>query len=195
LFDIGILALQGDFEKHSSMIRRLGHNPVLVRRAEELAGLSGLIVPGGESTTILHLIEKLNMRQALLDFAGRSPLFGTCAGLIILSKSEENLPYPPFGLIDLEVARNAYGRQINSFISQVDLKDGPENRQVEAVFIRAPKIMGLGQDVIPYAWHEKEVVMAGNGRILVATFHPELTGDSTIHQFFIDTYVLPAGRS
>ncbi len=192
MLNIGILALQGDFEKHGAVIERLGHRPLFVRRAEELRGLVGLILPGGESTTFLHLIEKLQLRQPLIDFAGRWPVFGTCAGLIVLARSNDNLPFPPFGLIDLEVTRNAYGRQINSFIARVELKSQLMTRQIEAVFIRAPKIVSMGREVVPYAWLGEEVVMAGNNRILAATFHPELTSDTTIHQFFIDAYILPA---
>lgn len=182
---IGILALQGNFEKHRQAVEKLGHKAILVRDEETLRTCDRLIIPGGESTTFLHLIEKLDLRKPLLDFAKNKPVFGTCAGLILLGKSAEKLPFPPLEVIDIESKRNAYGRQVDSFVDDIFLRLNGSETNFEGVFIRAPKIGKMGQDVKALAWHGDDVVMAESGNILVAAFHPELTDDLQIHEYFI----------
>lgn len=183
---IGILALQGDFEKHAQAVLKLGHNPVFVRDKETLVQCSHLIIPGGESTTFLKLIDRLNLRKPLLDFAEKKPVFGTCAGLIILAKHLQNNSLNTLGLIDIEVQRNAYGRQIDSFIDNINLSN--DDKPFEAVFIRAPKIIKCFNGAEPLAMHKNDIVMASQKNILVASFHPELTDDNRIHDFFLNHF-------
>lgn len=186
--EIGILALQGDFEKHAQAVNKLGHTAHLVKDSTTLKKCDRLIVPGGESTTFLKLIERLELRQDLLNFGRNKPVFGTCAGLIILSAKVVNSSLEPLNLIDLVVERNAYGRQIDSFIDNVDLNLDGQNKTFEAVFIRAPKILECAGSTVPKAYHDKDIVMAANQNILVATFHPELTDDLRIHDFFLNHF-------
>jgi pyridoxal 5'-phosphate synthase pdxT subunit len=185
---IGILALQGDFEKHALMIQKLGHETVFVKDQIALNKCDRLIIPGGESTTFLKLIDRLNLRKALIDFGASKPVFGTCAGLIILAKRVINDNFKPLGLIDIEVSRNAYGRQIDSFIDDVSLDFNGVKENYEAIFIRAPKIIKCLKGVRSLARHMDDIVMAANKNILVASFHPELTDDLKIHDFFINHF-------
>lgn len=185
---IGIFALQGDFEKHKIAVEKTGQEVLLVKTTETLERCSKLIVPGGESTTFLKLVDKLEMRKPLLDFATDHKIMGTCAGLIILAKKVLNFELQPLSLIDITVERNAYGRQIDSFVDMVSLNLNGKNYTFEGVFIRAPKIKALGKDVIKLAEHKGETVMAASGNILVATFHPELTDDLTVHKYFINEF-------
>lgn len=185
---IGILALQGDFEKHARVVSRLGYEPVLVKTKNTLSQSDRLIIPGGESTTFLKLIERLDLREALVSFCRNKPVFGTCAGLIILSSHVLHAAFEPLGLIDLKVERNAYGRQIDSFIADINLSINSGSSNFEAVFIRAPKIIECLNDTRPLAFHNNDVVMACQNNILVATFHPELTDDTRIHNFFLNNF-------
>ena len=184
---IGILALQGDFNKHAQAVKKLGHTSICLKDKEALLTCEKLIIPGGESTTIIRLIEKLNLRSALMEFAEERSLMGTCAGLIILGNNSTGLPFPSLELIDVEIIRNAYGRQIDSFIDTVQLDLAGEKAEFEGVFIRAPKITRLGLDVKLLGYLGKNVVLAANKNILVSTFHPELTEDLKIHDFFINS--------
>ena len=184
---IGILALQGDFYKHAQAVKKLGHTSICLKDKETLFTCDKLIIPGGESTTIIRLIEKLNLRSALMDFAKERALMGTCAGLIVLGNNSAMLPFPSLELIDIEIERNAYGRQIDSFIDMVQLNLSGEKSEFEGVFIRAPKITRLGKNEKPLGYHGKDVVLAANKNILVSTFHPELTEDLRIHDFFISS--------
>jgi pyridoxal 5'-phosphate synthase pdxT subunit len=185
---IGILALQGDFEKHALMIQKLGHEVIFVKDELALKKCARLIIPGGESTTFLKLIDRLNLREALIKFGTDKPVFGTCAGLIILATRVINDNFKPLGLIDIEVSRNAYGRQIDSFIDDVSLDFKGVKESYEAIFIRAPKIIKCFEGVHPLACHMDDIVMAANKNILVASFHPELTDDLKIHDFFINHF-------
>lgn len=189
---IGVLALQGDFAAHRKALARCGEvagepvESVEVRKPEELADLDGLIVPGGESTTLLKLMTDSGFGPAIETFhaAGR-PIFGTCAGLILLARDVDHPRQASLGLIDVGVERNAYGRQRESFeASGVAALDRP--RSLEMVFIRAPRIRRVGPDVEVLARHGDEPVMAREGRVLVATFHPELTDDPTVHRYFCE---------
>ena len=182
---IGILAVQGDFEKHQQMILQLGHEAVLAKTKKELFACDGLVIPGGESTTLSKLFRKHDLWHPLKEFARTRAIFGTCAGLIVLATDVENNSIETLGLIDIKVTRNAYGRQVDSFIDdiQIDLKG--EKITFEGVFIRAPRIVSIGDGVKPIAWHKTDIVMVEKGKILIATFHPELTNDTRIHRYFI----------
>jgi len=182
---VGVLALQGDFALHAQALERVGVPSAEVRKPAELDGEAGLIIPGGESTTLLKLMEAWDFVPALEKFhaAGR-PIFGTCAGLILLAREVERPAQPSLGFIDVIAERNAYGRQKESFeaVGQGDLDEGP--RPIKMVFIRAPRIRRLGPGVTPLAHHEGECVMARQGSVVVAAFHPELTDDPSVHRYF-----------
>jgi len=186
---VGILALQGDFEAHAKALESAGADPVLVRTAEELQDIDGLVIPGGESTTMLKLIDFMNLREPLRAFARQKPVFGTCAGAILLAKEVENPSQESFGVVDLTVERNAYGRQIDSCVASLHAAPDFEKRtgagDLEAVFIRAPKIRRTGPAVKVLAEYEGDPVLVEEGPHLVATFHPELTQDSRVHKLFL----------
>jgi 5'-phosphate synthase pdxT subunit len=185
---VGILALQGDFELHQKMMQRLNVDHLLVKTTADLEKCDGLIIPGGESTTFMHLIDKIGLKDAITKFLKNKPVFGTCAGSIILAKQViGETRYETFKAIDIEIQRNAYGRQIDSFVDEVRLDPliDRANPTFEGVFIRAPKFLKIGKNVRPLAYHRDDVVMAESDNILVATFHPELTEDTRIHQYFI----------
>ncbi len=185
---IGILALQGDFKKHEQIVRQLGYIPKLVKDEHTLNECDRLIIPGGESTTFLKLIDSLKLRKPLIAFGKEKPVFGTCAGLIILANQVENDYFETLGLINIEVSRNAYGRQIDSFIDEIKLNLNGKDQTFEAIFIRAPKILQCFEGVTPLAYHKEDIVMAANKNILVASFHPELTDDLRIHDFFLNHF-------
>jgi pyridoxal 5'-phosphate synthase pdxT subunit len=186
---VGILALQGDFEAHAKALERAGAEPVLVRTAEELKTIDGLVIPGGESTTMLKLINFMGLNEPLRRFAGEKPIFGTCAGAILLAKEVCNPEQESFGALDLTVERNAYGRQIDSQVANiqpaVDFQQRAGAGNMEAVFIRAPIIRRTGPGVRVLAQYEGDPVLVEQGRHLVATFHPELTQDSRVHKLFL----------
>jgi len=182
---IGVLALQGDFSLHRKALERIGVESVEVRKPAELAAVDGLIVPGGESTTLLKLMDAWDFVPALEKFhaAGR-PIFGTCAGLIVLAREVLNPNQASLGLIDVTTERNAYGRQKESFETEGEGTLDGQRRPIKMVFIRAPRIRRVGPTVTPLAFHQGECVMAQEGSVLVATFHPELTDDPTVHRYF-----------
>ena len=184
---IGVLALQGDFARHAAVLARCGVEAVEVRRPEELADVDGLIIPGGESTTLLKLMDEWAFVPALEKFhaAGR-PIFGTCAGLILLAREMESPRQFSLGLIDVTVERNAYGRQRESFEASGTVTLDGRAHPLEMVFIRAPRIRRVGAGVETLAEHHGEPVMARQGSVLVATFHPELTDDRAVHRYFCD---------
>lgn len=197
---IGVLALQGDFALHAKALGRCarpGEEPievVEVRKPEQLDEIDGLIMPGGESTTLLKLMDPWGFVPALEKFhAARKPIFGTCAGLILLARDVDNPTQFSLGLIDVGVERNAYGRQRESFEAHGRADLERPDTPVEMVFIRAPRIRRLGATVQPLAWHGGETVMAREGTVLVATFHPELTDDASVHRYFCD--MVRAGRT
>jgi 5'-phosphate synthase pdxT subunit len=187
----GILALQGDFEAHARVLDRLDVAWRYIKRPEELRAVDGLIIPGGESSTFLKFLERDNFLQALrrLPEEGK-PLFGTCAGTILLAKEVTNPPQTSLGLIDIGVERNAYGRQLHSAVrrGETSLKEGA----LEMVFIRAPIIRRLGEGVRVLATCEGLPVAVEQGLCLAATFHPELTDDTTLHQHFLQMAAEPA---
>jgi pyridoxal 5'-phosphate synthase pdxT subunit len=186
---IGILALQGDFEAHSKALERIGERSRLVKKASELDGISGLILPGGESTTFLKHLEEEGLAEPLSRFAVSHPVFGTCAGAILLAEKVENPAQPSLGLLHVTVRRNAYGRQLSSSIRTLDvepeLQIGPEaGTPLEAVLIRAPIIIGVAPEVRTLARLEGHSVLVRQGSLLAATFHPELTADTRVHRYF-----------
>jgi 5'-phosphate synthase pdxT subunit len=172
---IGVLAVQGNFREHAQALRRLGAEPVEVRLPEHLEGLDGLIIPGGESTAITRLIRLYGLEEAIRRFRGA--VFGTCAGMILLDREH-------LGLVDLRVARNAYGRQIASFEADLELEGDDE--PLRGVFIRAPRVAEAGPEVEVLAEHAGEPVLLRQGRFLVASFHPELTDDTRVHEKFLE---------
>jgi len=181
---IGILAVQGDFEAHAKVLAKLGVAPVLVRAPDDLTGVDGLILPGGESTTQLHFLNEEGLKDALGNFAARGgAFFGTCAGAILLAREVRNPAQESLGFADLVVSRNAYGRQLASRVTFAPcaLKAEP----LEMVFIRAPLIEQQGNAVEVLAEVDNHPVLVREGRVLAATFHPELTEDSTVHEYFL----------
>ena len=171
---IGVLALQGAFREHGTALRRLGAQVVEVRLPEDLEELDGLVIPGGESTTIMHLARLYGLDDAIRAYAG--PIFGTCAGMIVLDREH-------LGLADLEVDRNAYGRQVRSFEADVDLVG--DDRPLRGVFIRAPRVRARGAGVEVLGELDDEPVLVRQGRLLLASFHPELTDDPRVHELFL----------
>jgi len=182
---MGVLALQGDFAMHRKALDRIGVDSAEVRMPGDLDEVGGLIMPGGESTTLLKLMDAWDFVPALEKFhAAGKPIFGTCAGMILLAREVLSPAQASLGLIDLTVERNAYGRQKESFETEGsgDLGQGP--RPIKMVFIRAPRIRRVGPAVTPLAEHRGECVMARQGMVVVAAFHPELTDDPSVHQYF-----------
>ncbi len=181
---IGILAVQGDYEAHAAVLERLGVATVLVRTVEDLEGCAGLILPGGESTTQLQFLEEEGLAERIKRFAGEGgAIFGTCAGVILLARAVKNPPQASLGLLDVTVLRNAYGRQIASEVVSGSCKW--KSGLLEMVFIRAPIIERVGPGVELYAEYSGKPVLVQQGRILAATFHPELTDDTTVHERFL----------
>lgn len=179
---VGVLALQGDYRAHARALERCGANVVEVNRAAQLDEIGGLVIPGGESTTIVKLLHDEGMWEPLREFGGRRPIFGTCAGVIVIARDVTSPKQASLGLMDLGVERNAYGRQIDSHIARIDAEGIGE---VEAVFIRAPIIRRTGPGVRVLATHRGDPVLVEEGRHMAATFHPELTGDTRVHERFL----------
>jgi 5'-phosphate synthase pdxT subunit len=183
---IGVLALQGDFDAHRKRLEELGAEVVLVRKPEQLDEVAALVIPGGESTTFLKLLGEKGF-QKLKDFVLSKPTFGTCAGAIMLAKQVENPPQAGLGALDITVRRNAYGRQIDSFIAPstaaATVEDG--KGPFEMVFIRAPKIDKVGPDVEILAQQGNDPVLVRQGHTVAATFHPELSDDNRVHAYFL----------
>jgi pyridoxal 5'-phosphate synthase pdxT subunit len=180
---IGVLAIQGDYEAHKLVLERLGVEAVLVRKPEQLDGIDAIIIPGGESSTFLNFLVERGFMEKLRDFVQAKPAFGTCAGAILLAREVENPPQPSLGALDISIRRNAYGRQIDSSI--VESKTALGEKPLEMVFIRAPKITGAGKGVEILATKDGDPVLVRQGRIMAATFHPELSNDSRVHREFL----------
>jgi 5'-phosphate synthase pdxT subunit len=192
---IGVLALQGDFALHIKALAQCRGamardemteiETVEIRKPEELEGLDGLVMPGGESTTLLKLMDEWRFGPALEKFhAAGKPIFGTCAGLILLARDVESPHQASLGFIDVGVERNAYGRQRESFSAEGEVELDGTRRRLEMVFIRAPRIRRMGPGVVTLARRGDEPVLVREGTVLVATFHPELTADASVHQYF-----------
>ena len=177
---IGVLALQGDFDAHRRRLEELGAEVVLVKKPEQLDDIAGLVIPGGESSTFLKLLGEEGFAK-LRDFVRAKPTFGTCAGAILLASEVENPKQAGLGALDITVRRNAYGRQVDSSIREGYFLNDP----IEMVFIRAPKIARVGKGVEVVATEGRDPVMVRKGTTLAATFHPELSADPRIHQYFL----------
>jgi 5'-phosphate synthase pdxT subunit len=187
---VGVLSLQGDFAAHGAAVERAGAVPVYVRGPHELREIDGLIIPGGESTTMLKLLAYEGWLEALRAFGREKPVFGTCAGAILLAREVTNPPQESLGLMDIEVERNAYGRQIDSRVAPVETAPEFERRtapgELEGVFIRAPIIRRVGPGARVLARYAGDAVLVEEGRHMAATFHPELTADGRVHRLFLD---------
>jgi len=186
---VGVLALQGDFAAHQAALERAGAQAVLVREAGQLSNLDGLVIPGGESTTMLKLLHYDNLMEPLAQFAREKPVFGTCAGAILLARHVSNPAQESLGIMDIDVERNAYGRQLESRVAVIEPEPefraltGPE--ALEAVFIRAPIIRRTGPKTRVMARYGDAPVLVEENQYMVATFHPELTADSRVHSLFL----------
>ena len=180
---IGVLAIQGDYEAHKARLEQLGADVTLVRKPEQLDSIDAIVIPGGESSTFLNFLAEQGFLAKLKDFVSTKPTFGTCAGAILLAKEVENPPQQSLGALNIRIRRNAYGRQVDSSIREVDTKlnGGP----LEMVFIRAPKIVEAGKNVEVLASEGGDPVLVRQGKIMAATFHPELSSDTRVHQEFL----------
>jgi 5'-phosphate synthase pdxT subunit len=185
---IGVLSLQGDFACHRAALERLGCDAVRVTLPRDLDGVAALVMPGGESTTMLRLLEATGLRAPIEAFVRERPVLGTCAGLILLAREADRLPFPPLGALDVSIHRNGYGRQIDSFSAPLRASFAPENLQ--GVFIRAPRIRRIGPGVEIVARRlfddgEDEIVGVRSGQVVGLCYHPELTSDVTTHRWFL----------
>jgi len=180
---IGVLAIQGDFEAHKVRLEQLGAEVTLVRKPEQLDAIDAIVIPGGESTTFLNFLAERGFLQKLREFVRSKPALGTCAGAILLAKEVENPPQASLGTLDIRIRRNAYGRQIDSSIRQAATKLG--DKPLEMVFIRAPQIVKTGKEVEVLATESGDPVLVRQGKIMAATFHPELSADTRVHQEFL----------
>jgi pyridoxal 5'-phosphate synthase pdxT subunit len=180
---VGVLAIQGDYEAHKARLEELGAEVTLVRKPEQLGAIDAIVIPGGESSTFLNFLAERGFLDKLKNFVTTKPTFGTCAGAILLAKQVDNPPQQSLGALDIRIRRNAYGRQIDSSIRQAStqLNGGP----LEMVFIRAPKIVEAGEGVEVLARERGDPVLVRQGRIMAATFHPELSPDTRVHQEFL----------
>jgi len=180
---VGVLAIQGDYEAHKAVLERLGAEVALVRKAEQLDAVDAIVIPGGESSTFLNFLAEHGFLEKLRDFVTTKPTFGTCAGAILLAKEVENPPQQSLGALDIRIRRNAYGRQVDSSIREERTKLG--EKPLEMVFIRAPKITATGKDVEVLASKDGDPVLVRQGKIMAATFHPELSNDTRVHEEFL----------
>ncbi len=185
--NIGVLALQGDFDRHKTALKKAGANVVEIRMPEQLRGCDGLIIPGGESTTLTKLMSLYHFYEPIINFAKKYPIMGTCAGLIMLSSEVNDEKVKPLKLINIKTSRNAYGRQIDSFIAPIEF-NGIGSKSFDAYFIRAPKIEKIGNGVNILSKYKDSPIAVSNENILVMSFHPELGKDFRIHKIFIENF-------
>lgn len=190
---VGVLSLQGDFERHAEALRALGADAVRVSLPEHLHALDALVVPGGESSTMLRLLEATGLRASVQAFVSGRPVLGTCAGLILLAHEADRLPAPTLDVIDIRAERNAWGRQVHSFTDRVDV--APIGGAMHGVFIRAPRITRVGRGVEVVATYLGEPVGVRQGQAVAIAFHPELTSDRRLHAWFLrDVAGLPVRK-
>ena len=194
---VGVCSLQGDYEKHARVLQALGAEFEYISEAKQFAGIDALILPGGESTTMLKLLDVEHLFDPLLEFARRRPLFGTCAGTILMARRVTAPSQRSLGVMDITVERNAYGRQVDSFIQRIEpsleFVERTAPGELETVFIRAPMICAVEDGVRVLATVGSNPVLVEQGNYLAATFHPELTGDTRVHELFLDK--VRAGRA
>ena len=186
---IGVLALQGDFERHLFRLSALGVAGREVRRQEDLIGLDGLIIPGGESTTMSELIDRFELRENLEKFCSAKPVWGTCAGMILLAREVDDERVRPLNIIDVAVVRNGYGRQINSFFADIQASLNGNQTALKASFIRAPVVTGYGPGVQVLATYQNSPVLLAQGNCLVSSFHTELHDDLSLTRYFLEEFV------
>jgi len=184
---VGVLALQGAFAKHAEMLRSLGVSVIEVRTPADLSRCDGLVIPGGESTTMVRQIKFIELEEPLKIFSTHKPIFGTCAGMILISNKIIADSMKPFGFLDISVERNAFGRQVESFVIPLELNLYKDSSPIifEGLFIRAPRIREVGPDVEVLAEFQGEPVLVRQGKHLASSFHPELTSDNAVHAYFI----------
>ncbi len=187
---VGVLALQGDFARHRDMLVSLGCRVRAIRYTNDLEGLAGLVIPGGESTTISKQLDRGHLREAVSTFARQRPVMGTCAGLILMARNPSDSRVNSLNLLDVVVTRNSWGRQVHSFITALEVQLNGRHDMVPAVFIRAPRIQEVGPEVEVLARIRDEPVLVRQGSHIGTAFHPELTDDTSIHRLFLEA--LPA---
>ena len=189
---VGVLALQGDFERHQTQIQEIGAETLQVKLPTDLERIDALIIPGGESTTMDKLIDQFDLREPIAEFAEAKPIWGTCAGMIMVSKNIDNnlSNVKPLKLMDIDVVRNGYGRQIYSFEEKLDVKLNGITSKLNACFIRAPKVVRFGENVNSLAHYEKSPVLVSENNILASSFHTELDNDTTLLRYFLDHFLL-----
>jgi pyridoxal 5'-phosphate synthase pdxT subunit len=194
---IGLLAIQGDYEMHQQQVERLGATPRMVRLPRDLEGIDALIMPGGESTTMSIMMDRFQLRGPLVEFGGQKPIYGTCAGMIMLSKriDDDVSGVVPLGLMDIDVLRNGYGRQIFSFEQLIPAPSVADGHPLKATFIRAPKITRIGPKVETLASLGETPILVRQGNLLAASFHTELDQDTTLLKYFFDNFFARQGRS
>ena len=184
---IGVLGLQGDFEAHGRALAALGAEVQVIKKPGQLDEVAGLVMPGGESTTLIKLMDAFDFWEPLREYAAAGhAILGTCAGMILLAAEVTNPPQDSLGLIDVTVERNSYGRQLESFEGVGRFAADGRERDLPMIFIRAPRLRRLGPGVESLATCDGDCVMARQGNVIVASFHPELTADATVHQYFLD---------
>ena len=180
---IGVLSLQGNYEMHNQVLERIGIEPVNVRYPHQLDAVEGLVIPGGESTTIAKLINRMSFYKPLKSFANNHPVLGTCAGLILMSEKVVDAKLEPLGLLDVQVERNSYGRQINSNTINIEFKLNNNDINIQGSFIRAPKIVSYGNSINVVAMHDKLPIIIKNDKHMGIVFHPELDNISILHEY------------
>ncbi len=182
---IGVSGIQGDFREHKWVIEKLGIETLVVRTPEDLEKVGGLIIPGGESTTMIRIMKRIGLFDVLKQkIQSGFPVYGTCAGLIVLAKEIENYPQESLEVIDIKVRRNAYGRQVDSFDEMVEIKGF--NKPFKAIFIRAPRVEAWSEGVETLAFLDNHPIMLRQNNVLVTSFHPELTDDPRVHEYFVE---------
>ncbi|MGD0115450.1 MAG: pyridoxal 5'-phosphate synthase glutaminase subunit PdxT [Dehalococcoidia bacterium] len=192
---VGVLALQGSFAEHCQSFRRLDVSASEVRLPDELAGLHGLVIPGGESTTISHLLQEFRLFSALTRMIAKGfPVWGTCAGMIVLARRSTDMPYPTLGGLDIGIERNGWGRQVDSYEADIDVPS-LGTAPFRAIFIRPPVVADVGSEVTSLARIGDAIVAVRQGNVLGTTFHPELTTDLRFHRYFVDIVVAASGAT
>ena len=188
MIKVGILELQGDFELHHNILRELGYNSFSVKESADLENLDGLIIPGGESTTMSLLIDSFNLRKSILDFSKENPILGTCAGLILMARAiEDESKVNPLGILDIEVSRNAYGRQIMSRKEHITIESDSKTFDMELTLIRAPKILKINKSINVIAEIDNSPAAVFDGKHMGVSFHPELNGVTFFHEMIFSS--------
>lgn len=189
---VGVLALQGDFERHQSQIQDIGAKALQVKLPTDLERIDALIIPGGESTTMDKLIDQFDLRTPLVEFAKSKPIWGTCAGMIMVSKNIDNnlANVKPLKLMDIDIIRNGYGRQIYSFEEKLNVQINGHLKKINAYFIRAPKVVRYGENINILANYKETPVLVSENNILASSFHTELDNDTTLLRYFLDNFLL-----